>query len=202
MRYFILSGSHRVNSESRRVAEYFKNQISKIFPDDSTHVFSLEKNPIPLWDESIWEGSEDWKKLWTPIKNELNSADAIIVVSPEWAGMVTPGVKNFLLLAGGGSISHKPGLIVSVSAARNGAYPVSELRMSGTKNNQLCYIPEHIIVRDCAQQLKGDETKSEDDKYLRARIDYSIKLLREYAKALNLVRSSGVVDGKNYPYGM
>jgi NAD(P)H-dependent FMN reductase len=202
MRYFILSGSHREKSQSRRVADYFQKRIQALFPSDSVYLYSLEGNPLPLWDEGIWNGTDEWKKVWGPVKAELEGADALIVISPEWGGMATPGVKNFLLLCAGGPISHKPGLIVTVSASRNGAYPVSELRMNTSKNNQICYIPEHIIVRNAPEVLAEGEAKDADEKYLRGRIDYSVKLLREYGKALKGLRESGVIDAKNYPFGM
>ncbi|NCN28450.1 NAD(P)H-dependent oxidoreductase [bacterium] len=202
MNYFIVSGSHRNNSQSTKVSKYFEKTIRKLDSSAQTDFLDLAGNPIPLWDEGLWSGDETWTKLWNPIKKRLEAADALVVVTPEWAGMSTPGIRNFLLLASGGPISHKPGLIVSVSGSRNGAYPVSELRATTTKNNQLNWIPEHIIVRDCESMLNGEQANGEDDRYLRGRIDYSIKLLGEYAKALSNVRSSGVIDAKNYPFGM
>ena len=143
-----------------------------------------------MWDESVWtEDRAKWDESWSPVAKELQSADAVVVVVPEWGGMVPSGLKNFFLLCGNQELAHKPGLIVSVSGSRNGAYPVSELRMSSTKNNRLVYIPDHVIVRDAAKMLQGDEAANGDDQYLRDRIDYSLKVLNSYAVALKPVRS-------------
>ena len=116
--------------------------------------------------------------------------------------MVPPGLKNFFLLCGADVLAHKPGLIVTVSAGLGGSYPVNELRTSSYKNTRLCYIPDHVIVRNVGQVLKGEQPADEHDDALRNRITYSLRVLLEYAKALKLVRDSGVVDLKTFPYGM
>jgi hypothetical protein len=89
-----------------------------------------------------------------------------------------------------------------VSAGTGGSYPVTELRISSYKNTRLCYIPDHVIVRNVGQMLHGDNPCEEHDQALRGRITYSLCLLVEYAKALRLVRASGVIDLKAFPYGM
>jgi len=202
MSFFILSASHRPNSQSKKVGEFIESRIKNLFPGQNCDLFSLENNPIPLWDSGVWEGTETWTQAWTPVKERLEKASAFIAITPEWGGMATPGIRNFLLLASGGPLSHKPGLIVSVSASRNGAYPVSELRANTTKNNQLCWIPEHVIVRDVESMLNEETPANQDDSYIRGRIDYALKLLNEYSKSLEDVRKSGVIDAKNYPFGM
>lgn len=202
MKYFILSGSHRENSQSKKVALYLKKSIERLFPEDECFLYSLENNPLPLWDEGLWNGSDLWKEKWNPIKAQLEESDAFICVSPEWGGMASPGVKNFLLLCSGGPISHKPGYLCSVSASRNGAYPIAELRMTSGKNNQCNWIPEHLIVRDVESVMNGEISVNESDEYIRKRADYGLHLLREYSKALKQVRNSGVLDPKNFPNGM
>ena len=55
MRIMVVGGSHRQKSESSRVAEYVAADLARI---DSTLVvdsFSLSGNPLPLWDESVWQ---------------------------------------------------------------------------------------------------------------------------------------------------
>jgi len=74
--------------------------------------------------------------------------------------------------------------------------------ISSYKNTRLCYIPDHVIVRNVGQMLHGDEPADEHDQALRGRITYSLRVLIEYAKALRLVRESGVIDLKAFPYGM
>ncbi len=201
MKIAIIVGSHRVDSESGRVAAFIDQRI-KALTDGETFLFSLAGNPLPLWDEGDWGDDPKWQAAWNPVARQLAESDAVVVVSPEWSGMAPAGLKNFFLLCGNDVLAHKPGLIVAVSAALGGSYPVAELRMSSYKNTRLCYIPEHVIVRNVGRVLKGDVPADDHDAALRSRIDYSLKLLIEYAKSLASVRASGVVDLKEFPYGM
>jgi hypothetical protein len=104
----------------------------------------------------------------------------------------------------GGELAHKPALIVTVSSADGGAYPVAELRMSSYKNSRLCYIPEQVIVRNVESVLNSnaDDNNASADEYFRARILYALKLLREYTLALSAVRASGAADLSIYRNGM
>lgn len=201
MKIAIIAGSHRRNSESLRVAQYIEGVLGTIGVDQ-TYLFSLSENPLPLWDEGLWSGDEKWKTVWNPIAKELKSSDGLVVVAPEWSGMVPAGLKNFFLLCSAELLAHKPGLIVSVSASQGGSYPVAELRTSSYKNTRLCYIPDHVIVRNVGHMLKGTQAVDEHDRLLRERIDYSARMLVEYTKALKTVRDSGLIDLKRFPYGM
>jgi NAD(P)H-dependent FMN reductase len=201
MKIAIVAGSHRREAESDRVARYLEQQLQRLGISD-TYLLSLSGNPLPLWDEDVWSGGERWQSLWGPIAEELKNSDALVVVSPEWSGMVPPGLKNFFLLCGADVLAHKPGLIVTVSASAGGSYPVTELRTSSYKNTRLCYVPDHVIVRNVGQMLQGDQAAGERDAALRGRIDYSLRVLVEYAKALRQVRQSGVIDLEMFPYGM
>ncbi len=200
MKITLVAGSHRHDSESERVARYAEGILRQIGAE--TFLLSLADNPLPLWDEGAWGADPKWTTLWGPIARELRDSDGFVIVSPEWSGMVPAGLKNFFLLCGGDLLAHKPGLIVSVSAALGGAYPVVELRTSSYKNTRICYLPDHVIVRNVGQMLKGDQPADEHDASLRRRIGYSLQLLIEYAKAFQSVRASGVVDLKSFPYGM
>jgi len=202
MKFFILSGSHRREAQTLKVANYIRGVLASGAPPAAVHLYSLSGNPLPLWDEDAG-GAPD--ELWDPIAAELKSADALVVVTPEWGGMVTPGVKNFLLNCTFAEIGHKPGLIVTVSASRGGSYPVAELRMSGTKNNRLNWIPEHVIVQHAERNLNlpdGSPGLEKEDQLIRARLHYALRVLAEYGKALQAVRASGVIDHQTFRSGM
>lgn len=201
MKIAIICGSHRKDSGSLKVSSYLARLIQK--DNHDTYLLNLGMANIPLWEESIWDGDEDWKKLWTPYSEEIKSSDAVVIVSPEYGGMASPAIKNFFLLCSKQELAHKPGLLVTVSAARGGAFPLFELRSSGYKNTQICYIPEHIIVRNVKQVLNEvNEPQLEEDIYLRKRIPYAMKLLYSYAGALTQVRNSGILDYKTFGNGM
>ena len=201
MKIVLVAGSHRNEAESERVAKYAAAVLAQ-HGRVKSHLISLARNPLPLWDEEVWQGSERWRQLWEPISSELKAADGLVIVSPEWSGMVPPGLKNFFLLCGTAELAHKPGLIVTVSAGIGGAYPVDELRISSYKNTRICYLPEHVIVRNVGQMLKGEAPAGEQDAALRSRLTYALSLLVEYAAALKLVRESEVIDHHTFPHGM
>lgn len=202
MKFFVLSGSHRPASQSLKVANYVAAALPQEVAGAEVFVYSLGGNPVPLWDEAHG-GAPD--AIWKPVSRELQAADALVVISPEWSGMATPGVKNFLLNCSAAEVAHKPGLIVTVSAGRGGSYPVAELRMNGTKNNRLAWLPEHVIVQHAEGSLNtpdGTPDLGKEDAAIRARLRYSLRLLGEYAKALAQVRASGVIDHKTFRNGM
>ena len=202
MKFFILSGSHRAEAQTLKVAKYAQSVLTHEHARAEVHLYSLSGNPLPLWDE-VSGGAPD--ALWDPISAELKAADALVVVTPEWSGMATPGVKNFLLNCTADEVGHKPALIVTVSASRGGSYPVAELRMSSYKNNRLAWIPEHVIVQHVGSNLsapEGSEGLAKEDAIIRKRLRYALRLLEEYGKALKLVRASGVVDHTTFKSGM
>ncbi len=182
------------------MARFIEQQLPALGAEG--RLISLAGNPLPLWDESVWSGDEKWKALWGPISNTLRESDALIVVVPEWAGMVPPALKNFFLLCATREVGHKPALIVSVSAGVGGSYPVAELRVSSYKNNRLVYIPEHVIIRNVGECLQGEEPSNDRDKEARKRLNHGLAILLEYGKALANVRASGVIDYKEFPFGM
>ncbi|MCP3868999.1 MAG: NAD(P)H-dependent oxidoreductase [Gammaproteobacteria bacterium] len=204
MKTAIISGSHRNPSQSMKVADYIKTVIQERNPEDEVEILSLAGNPLPLWDQGVWEGDPEWMDYLTPLRALLQSCDALVVVSPEWHGQVPAGLKNLFLLCSPREVGHKPALIVTVSAGDGGAYPVAELRMSSYKNNRLCYIPEQIIVRNAEQVLNSEAADNDpkSDQYLRDRIGWVLGILREYGIALRQVRASGMTDTDTFRNGM
>jgi NAD(P)H-dependent FMN reductase len=198
----IIVGSHRKDSQSSRVGAYIARDLSRIDPSVTVDTLDLSGNPLPLWDESVWQGDSQLASLWKPFRDRIRKADGLVIISPEWAGMVPPGLKNLLLFAGPKEVGHKPALIVAVSASRGGSYPVNELRTSGYKNNRLVYIPEHLLIQDVADVLTGETPTSDRDAWIRRRIEFADRLLLEYTKALGPIRSSGLTEHADFPYGM
>lgn len=204
MKISIISGSHRENSQSIKVAKHIEKSLIKNKQADETYLLSLAGNPLPLWDESIWEGDEEWKKILDPISKELTSSDAFVFIVPEYHGQVPAALKNFFLMWKY-EVSHKPALIVAVSSVDGGAYPVAELRMSSYKNNRICYIPEHLILRNVETILNedgDDKTNNDADEYFKERIDWTLGILKEYAIALKGVRDSGATQTEKFGNGM
>ena len=203
MKVAIISGSHRQNSQSMKVARHIQKTLETDIGEE-TWLYSLAGNPLPLWDEGVWEGEQKWLDILTPLREELSHCDALVVITPEWHGQVPAGLKNFFLLFGKNELAHKPALIVSVSAGAGGAYPVAELRMSSYKNSRLCYIPEHVIIREVESVLNESAADNDprSDGYIRERLAWSLNILKQYAIALTSVRTSGVTETDKFGNGM
>jgi len=205
MKTGIISGSHRPQSQSEKVARFIEDRLAHSAWSDDRWLLTLADNPLPFWDESVWSGGGAWENTLPGLREQVQSCDAFVIVTPEWHGMVPSGLKNFFLLwAAGGELAHKPALIVSVSASDNGAYPIAELRMSSYKNSRICYLPEHLIVRNVKSVFNSDaadnDARSHD--YLSGRLEYCLDMLGEYASAFRRIRESGKVSLETYSNGM
>ena len=204
MKITIVSGSHRHNSQSRKVADHIQATLLDERLCDDAEIYSLEGNPLPLWDQGIWDGEKKWETLLAPLRETLRQSDAFVIIAPEWHGQVPAGLKNFFLIAGKNEVGHKPALIVTVSSADGGAYPVAELRMSSYKNNRICYIPEQVIIRNVESVLNAnpEDNNPDADSYFRERILWSLQVLKAYADALKPVRGSGITSNDDFGFGM
>ena len=201
----IISGSHRPHGESGRIACWLKGRLAE--DGKEAFVLDLAEANFPMWDEGLWgvDGLKDkWSDIWQPWADKLADAEGYIFLAPEYAGMVPPMLKNFFLIAGSNLFNHKPAVLVGVSGSKNGVYPIAELRMSSSKNNKLCYTPDHLIIRNAAEVLKADVKADfvDEDAYLQDRITYTLEIFYEYVKALKAVRTSGKIETEKYTFGM
>lgn len=197
----IVSGSQRANSQSAKVAGFIRGLVDGIGGIE-TYLLDLGATPLSLWtDDPAAQAEQDL--AWRPIAHHLRNSEAIVFVTPEWNGMATPAIKNFFLYCTSHELADRPAMIVGVSSGAGGASPASELRLSSYKDTQVCYIPEQVIVRGVREMLNSFETaESETDAYIRYRLDYALRVLVEYGKALTEVRRSNVRRFADIPYGM
>ncbi len=204
MKISIISGSHRNPSQSEKVARHIETTLASEFENIEPWVYALADNPLPLWDQTLWQDNEEWHQRLAPIKQQLIASDAFVIVSPEWHGQVPAGLKNFFLLFNRFELGHKPALIVTVSSADGGAYPVAELRMSSYKNNRLCYIPEQLILRNVEKLLNenAEDNDADANSYFKKRILWTLGILRGYAIALKTMRESTEIHHDKFSNGM
>jgi NAD(P)H-dependent FMN reductase len=201
MHIVLIGGSHRQNSETGRVADYLAGQLAKNH-GATTDIMKLDGNPLPLWDETMWQAGSDLATRFAPYADRLAAADGLVVIMPEYAGMAAPAIKNFMLYTNQSTVGHKPALLVAVSAGRGGSYPIAEMRASSYKNNKICYIPEHLLIQGVGNVFKGDAPVGKDDEFIRGRADFALNILVRYTGALATVRAAGDVFDAKYPYGM
>lgn len=204
MKFVAISGSHREESQSLKVTQWLAAALSDRKDAVDTDIIDLGGNPYPLWDQSAWSSESDLAQKIKPALEKIENSDALILVAPEWGGMVPGALKNFLLYVSSAHAAHKPCLLVGVSASRGGSYPIAELRMSSYKNTRMVHIPDHLIVTN-VENVMNDPilTEGEDgDQYIKKRAHYSLDVLVAYAKALKGMRDSTDLIRKEYPFGM
>lgn len=196
----IIIGSIRKESQSDRMGNYINGLLKSSNFSVEVDYFSLRDLEVPLWSEEKWKSDSDLKKFWRPISDRLKACQGFVVISPEWAGMVPPHLKNFLLMCDGGELAHKPAQLIGVSSGAGGAYPVAELRMSGYKNNFLWWMPDHMILRQ-VEGLFVSNPPTDLDTRLTARLNYGLEFMVATAKAVIPVREK-VQNLKVYKNGM
>mgnify|MGYP003647649837 CR=1 FL=1 len=175
LRITLIAGSNRPDAQSGKVARYLAARLQALGAESD--IIDLAAEPLPLWP------TEADNNPWPGMAEKLRAAQAVVVITPEWHGMACPALKNLFLYAGRRELAHKPGLLVAVSGGQGGAYPIAEMRSSSYKNCRLCYMPEHLIIRH-VESVMGEQEGGEDDKRIRARADWSLQLLLDYAGAM------------------
>lgn len=193
----LIAGSSRSGSQSAKVARFLRRRLIELglTRHEQSSLLDLGERGLPLWP------GED-NGLWSEYQQQLATADALVVIAPEWNGMACPAVKNFFLYASKAELAHKPALLVGVSSGIGGAYPISELRASGYKNCRIAYLPEHLIVRQVEAVMNEGPAAGEDDLRIRARADYALDILGKYAEALKPVRAAIDLSNPAFTNGM
>ena len=199
MKISIISASHRINSQSKKISDLLNNNL--LNNKSGLEIFSLDlaDASLPLWSPEKKNGKGVWRQTWGSISDSLIQSDGFIFVVPEYGGMATPAAKNFFLLCGNGELSHKPGLIVSVSSGNGGAYPITELRSSSYKNTHIMWIPENIIIRNVEDFNPGNHGDKIPE-WLDDRIDYVLELLLAYVSNMKPLRE--LINRKDFGNGM
>ncbi len=210
MNLLIISASQRTESQSAKVADYLANSSTQF--SEVRHI-ELCKQRLPLWDGEDNSKQND-NSDWLAINTQLQTMDALILITPEWGGTASPLLKNLLMMSEAADIGHKPVLLVSVVNGISGAYPIAELRMNAFSNNKLVAIPDHLIIRNVDEILntvnesthRNEDTITRRDKSIRHRIGYSLHTLLHYSQAMKSLRESlqiSTYDNEHlYQYGM
>lgn len=200
----IISGSQRLDSESLRIAKIIGERLNLKSKDSQSYfIYDLALQALPFWQEAAQRQEAEVKQL-ADLSKKLQSCSAFVFITPEWGGMATPAIKNFFLHCERGELAHKPALLVSVSSGPGGSYPIAELRSFGFKNTKVCFIPDHLIVRQVEQLFQIDQGKNDvsASAYFQRRIDYSLDVLLLYAAALETVRLNPALKSSEFRFGM
>lgn len=201
----IVSGSVRENSQSIKVCRYIEYVLKGFYGNSKVNIIDLAELQIPFWDEEFENRTKAWDEKWGPVSEQLVLSNGLIIVTPEWGGMVPPMLKNFFLLCGHNELGHKPALIVSISSGLlGGSYPIAELRTTSFKNNKICYIPEQIIIKEVKKYLNNNGIPDDEkDQNLRNRIKFCIDIFLKYVSALEVMRKDDALKFNYlYEFGM
>ena len=199
MKISIISASHRKNSQSHRISYILQSNLNKLNTNLDLFPLDLGTTGLPLWSPDKKSGNGIWGALWTNISKNLDESDGFIFIVPEYGGMATPSAKNLFLLCGEGELTHKPGLIVSVSSGNGGAYPIADLRSFSYKNTHIMWIPENIIIRNVEEFNPGSHGSS-IPQWLDGRVNYALNLLLAYSYNMKPLRE--LINRKDFGNGM
>lgn len=174
-----------------------------LLPNAHVDTIDLAQIDLPQWSgDFASHPASDPTSAWSGCSKLLEQSDALIAVVPEHHGIVPPAFMN-LLLQLRYELAHKPGLIIAISATDGGAYPAAQLRGNAAKNNRICWIPEQVVIRNVKQALQDDRIDPAAPDYrVKSRIDYALKLLNLYHRALQDVRASGAIDHETFAFGL
>lgn len=205
----IVSGSQRKGSMSFEVAKYVQRNIIEPFDDVTSTILDLSSYPFLLDHYGI--GREDKIALANEkeaVLKKMYNCDAVIVVAPEWGGMLPPALVNLFLLSANGSaeglpFGHKPAFAVGISASGGGANPVSLMKAYTAKNSHLAWLPLHAIIQNVNDFVAEEWQPVVDNRFsqIQSRLSVGIKCLVIYAKQLSNVREELVELSKIHPFG-
>lgn len=116
MKIEIISGSARTNSVTRRVAKYLHTYFSENTGHE-TGLIDLQEWKLPSL-QTVFTSVENTPAEYRALSERIFSADAFILVSPEYNGSYSPAMKN--LLDHFPKQHRKPMGIVTASPGANG----------------------------------------------------------------------------------
>lgn len=209
MNVLIISSSHRGNSQSINVAKYLQTNILNQMLETDSSILDLSLFPLLLEHYGVENSTPQLlaenKEI---ILGQLYACDAVIIIAPEWGGMIPPALVNLLLLTANGSanglpLGHKPAFTVGISASSGGSNPISLLKGYAAKNSHLTWLPLHAIIQNVESFLMCEWDPEIDSRFnqVQSRLLVGLKSLIIYAKQLAGVRDELVLLSKTHPFG-
>lgn len=186
MKLLIISGSQRSQSQTAKVCQFISQHCAQ-HGFEGEHI-ELQTLNLPFFSGNAAEFA--MHAAWPELAEKIAEADAYVLATPEWNGMASPMLNNFLMAIPGNSAAHKPALLVTVVAGLNGAYPVAELKGHAFKNNRIVSIPEHLIVRYAGDVFNQETADGKADEVAHQRLNDSLQMLAHYSLALQPVRQA------------
>ena len=214
MNILVVSSSQRDESKSFDVAKYIQKHILNDMQGVNSSIVDLSRYPFLLDHYGVVRestGRDDSATLTNnkdDVLSQLYACDAVVVITPEWGGMIPPALVNLLLLTANGSanglpLGHKPAFAIGVSASSGGSNPISLLKGYAAKNSHLTWLPLHAIIQNVDDFLAQAWDPALDNRFsqVQSRLLVGLKSLTIYAKQLTAVREELVELSKVHPFG-
>ena len=84
MKISIISASHRMGSQSKKISNFLCNNLLNINSKLDTFLLDLAEVSLPLWSTNKKNGIGVWGDTWNLISDNLNKSDGFILVVPEY----------------------------------------------------------------------------------------------------------------------
>ena len=76
MKISIISSSHRINSQSKRISSLILNNLFNIDDKLDTFILDLADATLPLWSPEKKDGKGIWGDTWNSISSNLNNSSS------------------------------------------------------------------------------------------------------------------------------
>jgi NAD(P)H-dependent FMN reductase len=192
MKLGIVSGSPRGGSQTGLLADALAHRLPRRQRRVEPVMMDLSTISVPSI-ESVISGAYDGGDSWQKVRDAMSACDGLIVLSPEYNGMVPPALKAFFLVLGRDVLGDKPALAVGVSEGAGGVWPVAELKMTTTKGTGLCWLPDEMVVRRVSEVNEAvKKAIAGEQKFPRiwGVLDEAAGRLVAYAQALGAMRAA------------
>ena len=91
----VITGSHQADSQSLKIGNVIQQKLLAHSACHGVTLIELAGDRLPLWKEAY---NDNELASIDAVRSVLQQADAFVIVTPEWNGMVPAAVKNLFLL--------------------------------------------------------------------------------------------------------
>jgi chromate reductase, NAD(P)H dehydrogenase (quinone) len=159
---YIISGTNRPASRTRQVAELVSNKIKKHNPN--VEIIDLALLPFKELTGAQY-GGKDLHDDMTAAIEKINTADGLVIVTPEYNGSMPGALKYFMdHWSYPRSFEFRPVAFIGLGFRWGGLRPVEHLQQIFNYRNAFAY-PERVFISNVADVLKdgaiGDATINE-----------------------------------------
>jgi NAD(P)H-dependent FMN reductase len=161
MKITVVSGSPRKESITVRVAKHLLQFFKEKYPAHEVQFVNLQESHIPFV-EKVWSTLNDVPEEFKEVAEKIYSADAFVVVTPEYNGSMSAAARNLF--------DHFPKQnkkVFGIVTASDGA--MGGIRAAVSMQNQICAwfgipCPQMLVVGNMSQKFDVDG-KLTDEKF-------------------------------------